>query len=164
LKSASDEFQPNLIQASRRAVPAHVLVEPDRCVEGRDMRTTVMRGQGLIVFDRDGYAWELLGLACHLDTYLRGRALAEYTVRNMGYVALDRCSSSARLHVRPAVVARPAVAAAVGFLREHSVQRVLLSAWTGAWCHQLLPTSVVVSDLSRAFEQPKCVGVKDAAA
>jgi len=104
-----------------------------------------MQRGGIILFDPAGRRWspDAGGLGAVLCTDLRGEALANYVVRNMGYVALQVRNRSAHVCIRPSIVSQPALALVADYLRRFSVERVLLSIWYLGWQHHLLPASLV---------------------
>lgn len=63
------------------------------------------------LIDDKGQSWRVgdPALGKHLDTHLTGKALAEFTIRNMGWIGIDHSHHSLRIKCRPAFVAEAAL-------------------------------------------------------
>ena len=108
-----------------------------------------------IVFDPDGrvrdpYSWQF---AAHLVSSIEGKALAEYVVRNMGYVALDAFAQSAHVRVRPAIATANALHACLDWLTKTQIERVVMSSFVDDWQHNLLQAPYAVRAISRILQE-----------
>jgi hypothetical protein len=79
-------------------------------------------------------------LAEHLGSSITGDALADYVVRNMGYVAAEASARSAHVRLRPAIAAPGALRAFLWWLRDQPLERVLLSTAEEGWRYELMST------------------------
>lgn len=63
------------------------------------------------LIDDKGQSWKAgdPALGKHLGTRLTGKALAEFTIRNMGWIGVDQSQRSLRIKCRPAFVAEAAL-------------------------------------------------------
>lgn len=95
-----------------------------------------------IVFDDLGEMWDAKSpaLAESLQASLRGDALVDYVVRNLGFVALCDHNGSISVRLRPKVVSQMAFGALLYWLHDRPVRRVLLSLQATGWSHELLPS------------------------
>jgi hypothetical protein len=100
----------------------------------------------LVVFDHRGRAWDPRAprLAQHLGSSISGEVLADYTVRNMGYVAVAAFERSMHVRLRPAIAAPGALGALLVWLQERPVERILLSTFEDGWSHALMPSHQAV--------------------
>ena len=124
----------------------------------------MLRQQSLALVDEQGVEWDPFGceLARSLNTHLRGHALADYTVRNMGYLGLQRYRRWALVRLRLRFVTRPALAAAADILRWQCIDRVVVSPWNEEWCDQILPAELLVRTMACYSRDPPgpCAGCK----
>ncbi len=95
---------------------------------------------GLMIFDDMGVAWDAKSpqLAEALHSSIRGEALADYAVRNLGFVAAEAIHASARIRIRPAIVSQGAHGALSHWLLDCAYDRILLSSFEGNWSHRLV--------------------------
>ena len=97
----------------------------------------------IVVFDDKGLAWDANAprLAEVLHSSIEGEALASYAVMNLGFAVVEPLGSSARIRLRLAGVAPPALAALLYWLFEHGPERVVISLLDGGWRHSLISGS-----------------------
>lgn len=75
-----------------------------------------------------------------LQASIEGEQLADYAVRNLGFVAAKELNGSLRISIRPAVVSPMAFAALLYWLHDRDVDRVLISFFDRDWSHEMLPS------------------------
>ena len=99
-----------------------------------------VRAMGLIVFDDKGVAWDAKSprFAEALDSSIQGEELADYAVRNLGFVAAEAIHASARIRIRPAVMSQGALAALLRWLHDCAHDRILISSYERSWCHRVV--------------------------
>ena len=92
------------------------------------------------LFDDQGEIWDAKShrLAEVLQASLRGEALVDYVIRNLGFVAVTQSNESLRIRVRPSVVSQTAFGALVYWLHDRPIERVLLSFFGTEWTHELV--------------------------
>ena len=95
-----------------------------------------------VLFDHQGRVWDARspGLAEHLGSSIAGKALVEYVVRNMGYVAVEGSERSVHVRVRPAIATPGSLGVLLCWLQDRQVERVLLSTFEKGWHHELMPS------------------------
>jgi len=95
---------------------------------------------GLMIFDDKGVAWNANSprLADALHSSIRGEALADYVVRNLGFVAAETTNASARIRIRPAIVSQGALIALCHWLHDCTYDRILISSFEENWSHRLV--------------------------
>jgi hypothetical protein len=95
---------------------------------------------GLMIFDDKGVAWNANSprLADALHSSIRGEALADYAVKNLGFVAAEAIHASARIRIRPAIVSQGAHTALSHWLLDCAYDRILISSFEGNWSHRLV--------------------------
>jgi hypothetical protein len=93
-----------------------------------------------VVFDDRGELWDARsrGLAGDLNASISGEELVEYTIRNLGFVAVKEMGGSLRISLRPAVVSPIAFSALLYWLHDRVVERVLISFLDHEWSHEML--------------------------
>lgn len=93
-----------------------------------------------MIFDDKGVAWNTHSprLADALHSSIRGEALADYAVKNLGFVAAEATNASARIRIRPAIVSHGALIALYHWLHDCTYDRILISSFEGNWSHRLL--------------------------
>ncbi len=93
-----------------------------------------------VVFDDRGEVWDARsrGLAGDLNASIGGDELVEYTIRNLGFVAVKEMGGSLRILLRPAVVSPIAFGALLYWLHDRVVDRVLVSFLDRDWSHEML--------------------------
>jgi hypothetical protein len=99
--------------------------------------TPVMRS---VLFDDRGEMWDARSrdLADVLNASIAGEELADYAIRNLGYIGAKEGDGSARISLRPAVVSPIAFSALVYWLCDREFDRVLLSFFDRAWSYEML--------------------------
>src|SRR3954454_14832590 len=102
-----------------------------------------------ILFDQWGGIWDARSpkLAQHLGSSIAGETLAEYVVRNMGYVAADASDRSAKVRLRPAIAAQGAVRVFLCWLRYRRAERLLVSTFENGWRHELMSSDQATTRL-----------------
>ena len=97
----------------------------------------------LVVFDDKGVGWDARSprFGETLNSSIEGETLASYSVVNLGFAVAEAINSSARIRVRPASVAQPALAALLYWLYDCAPERILISSFEGRWCHELVRAS-----------------------
>ena len=108
----------------------------------------------IAVFDEIGRVWDphSYEFAHHLSSCIGAKTLCDYAARNLGYIVVEVCKTSAHIRFRPAFATFPAVHALLNWLNKQHVERVALSTFHSEWRHELLPPSqaaVVVQALGR---------------
>ncbi len=94
---------------------------------------------GLMIFDDRGVAWDNSPrLAQALHSSIRGEALADYAVRNLGFVAAEAIHASARVRIRPAIVSQGALIALFHWLHDCTYDRILVSSFEENWSYRLM--------------------------
>jgi hypothetical protein len=103
-----------------------------------------------VLFDHLGRVWDARSprLAEHLGSSIKGKALGEYVVRNMGYVAAEASDRSIHVRLRPAIAAAGALRALLSWLRDKPMERVLISTLEDGWRHELMPMHQAMSHIS----------------
>ena len=93
----------------------------------------------LIVFDREGLTWDANSwrLAAALESSIHGEELADYAVRNLGFVAARAMGNSAHIRLRPAVATAGALGALRRWLMIQKPRRLLISCFEQGWSHRL---------------------------
>jgi hypothetical protein len=93
-----------------------------------------------VVFDDQGELWDARsrGLAGNLNASIGGEDLVEYTIRNLGFVAVKEMGGSLRISLRPTVVSPIAFGALLYWLHDRVVDRVLVSFLDQDWSHEML--------------------------
>jgi hypothetical protein len=93
-----------------------------------------------VVFDDRGEMWDARsrGLARDLAASIGGDELVDYTIRNLGFVAVKEMGGSLRISLRPAVVSPIAFSALLYWLHDRVVDRVLVSFLDQDWSHEML--------------------------
>ena len=93
-----------------------------------------------VVFDDRGEVWDARsrGLASDLNASIGGDELVEYTIRNLGFVAVKEMGGSLRISLRPAVVSPIAFGALLYWLHDRVADRVLVSFLDQDWSHEML--------------------------
>jgi hypothetical protein len=110
------------------------------------------------LFDTEGRAWDPHStneLACSLQTHVSSATLVEFTVRNMGYVAVDKWEKAARVRVRPSITSADAIRALHGWLEDNIVDRVLLTTFDQHWQHTLVPYGHAVTAIAAVLNYPR---------
>jgi hypothetical protein len=92
------------------------------------------------LFDDQGDTWDATSrkLANALCASIAGTELANYAIRNLGYIAVSESNGSVRVRLRPAVVSQMAFSALLYWLHDRLIERVLLSFLGGEWTHELM--------------------------
>lgn len=105
----------------------------------------------LIVFDREGLTWDASSrrLTTLLESSIQGEQLADYAVKNLGFVAARAIGNSAHIRVRPAVVTLNALGALHRWLVIAEPQRLLISWFEKDWNYRLVAMSNEGSDALR---------------
>ena len=85
-------------------------------------------------------------LRTRLGSTLSAVQLADFTVRNLGFVAVGRSKRAARLWIRPQKVKPQAMAAALSWLEECSGPRIIVSVFKTSW------TDIVYGDFFVALQ------------
>jgi hypothetical protein len=93
-----------------------------------------------VIIDDRGEVWDARGrgLARDLHASIGGEELVEYTIRNLGFVAVKEMGGSLRISLRPAVVSPIAFSALLYWLHDRVVDRVLVSFLDQEWSHEML--------------------------
>jgi hypothetical protein len=93
-----------------------------------------------VLLDDRGESWEAGSsrLADTLQSSIRGDALVDYAVRNLGFVAVSESDSAARIRLRPAVVSPIAFSALVYWLHDNPRRRLVLSFLDDDWSHEVV--------------------------
>jgi hypothetical protein len=93
-----------------------------------------------VIFDDRGEVWDARGrgLAQDLNASVGGDELVEYTIRNLGFVAVKEMGGSLRISLRPAVVSPIAFSALLYWLHDRVVDRVLISFLDRDWSDEML--------------------------
>jgi hypothetical protein len=93
-----------------------------------------------VLFDDRGEAWDVgsTRLAEALQSSITGEELANYAVRNLGFVAVSEDDRAARIRLRPAVVSPIALSALLYWLHDHDKDRFVLSSLDGQWSHEVV--------------------------
>src|SRR3990172_5706705 len=93
-----------------------------------------------VIIDDRGEVWDARGrgLARDLHASIGGDDLVEYTIRNLGFVAVKEMGGSLRISLRPAVVSPIAFSALLYWLHDRVVDRVLISFLDRDWSHEML--------------------------
>jgi hypothetical protein len=97
----------------------------------------------LVLIDGQGKLWDVCSgrLQAELDTRLSGRDLAEYSVKNLGFVAAKRTNSGLQVWIRPTHVAPVALAAVLSWLAEQKSARFGVSCYGDhQWSHEIHPS------------------------
>jgi hypothetical protein len=93
-----------------------------------------------VIFDDRGEVWDARarGLARDLNASIGGDELVDYSIRNLGFVAVKEMGGSLRISLRPAVVSPIAFSALLYWLHDRVVDRVLISFLDRDWSHEML--------------------------
>jgi hypothetical protein len=93
-----------------------------------------------ILIDDKGRQWEprSLALRLHLRASIDDRELAQFSVLNLGFIAVAPHGVSAHIRLRPAVVAPAALGSLYVWLHEYSVERVVVSWYDGHWRDEII--------------------------
>ena len=93
-----------------------------------------------VLFDDRGEAWDAgsTRLAEALQSSIMGEELANYTVRNLGFVAVSEDDRAARIRVRPTVVSPVAFSALLYWLHDSAKDRYVLSFLEDEWSHEVV--------------------------
>mgnify|MGYP000897050339 CR=1 FL=1 len=96
-----------------------------------------------IIIDDRGRISDAAGTALRdeLQGWSLGAAFTDYTVRNLGFIALATTPHGLRIQMRPAVTSPTAFAALMYWLSDHPHERVILSRLDDDWRHELLGDS-----------------------
>ena len=107
----------------------------------------------------------------HLESSISGEALTDYTVRNMGYVAVAAFNASAHVRLRPEIAAPRALEALLCWFRDRATQRVLISTFEKGWRHELMPSNDATKRMAAMVcqaepretyarqDRPRCLGL-----
>jgi hypothetical protein len=92
------------------------------------------------LFDDRGQTWQggSLRLADALESSIAGDELTNYTVRNLGYVAVSETETMARIRLRPSIVSPVAFSALLYWLHDRPKDRFVLSFLESEWSHEVL--------------------------
>ena len=93
------------------------------------------------VFDDRGRYWDYgsHALADRLGSkWTDNHTLYDYSVRNLGYVGVSACGTSARVGLRPRIVLPEAVRASRAWLLAHAINRIAIGTYESEWRHQIL--------------------------
>jgi hypothetical protein len=93
-----------------------------------------------LLFDDRGELWEggSARLADALGASIAGEELANYAVRNLGFVAVSQTSTMARIRLRPSIVSPVAFSALLYWLHDCAKERFVLSFLESEWSHEVL--------------------------
>jgi hypothetical protein len=94
----------------------------------------------LVLIDDQGKLWDSCSgnLQAALETRLSGQDLAEYCIKNLGFVAAKRGASSLQVWLRPTHVAPIALAAVPFWLAEQKSARISVSCYRDhRWSHEI---------------------------
>jgi hypothetical protein len=91
------------------------------------------------LFDDRGEAWDASShrLAGALSASISGAELANYAIRNLGYVSVKESNGSVRIRLRPAAVSPIAFNGLLYWLHDRQPERVLVSSLDGEWTHEM---------------------------
>jgi hypothetical protein len=91
------------------------------------------------LFDDRGEVWDAMshGLAHALSASIGGSELANYAIRNLGYVAVSEGNGSARIRLRPAAASPIALSALIYWLNDRPLDRILISFLERDWMHEM---------------------------
>jgi hypothetical protein len=92
------------------------------------------------LFDDRGEAWDASShrLASALSASISGAELANYAIRNLGYVSVSESNGSVRIRLRPAAVSPVAFSALCYYLMDRKPERIVLSRLERDWSHEII--------------------------
>ncbi len=98
------------------------------------------------LFDDRGEMWDAASrqLASELCASISGTELANYAIRNLGYVSVSENNGSVRVRLRPAAVSPIAFSALCYYLMDRRPERIVLSRLDRDWTHEFVGTDVNV--------------------
>jgi hypothetical protein len=96
------------------------------------------------LFDDRGEMWEATSgrLASELCASISGTELADYAIRNLGYVSVSESNGSVRVRLRPAAVSPIAFSALCYYLMDRKPERIVLSRLERDWSHEFIGADV----------------------
>jgi hypothetical protein len=97
----------------------------------------------LALIDDQGKLWDCCSTSLQfaLETRLSGRDLAEYCVKNLGFVAAKQGDTALQVWLRPSHVAPVALAAVLFWLAEQKSARIGVSCYGDhRWSHEIHPS------------------------
>jgi hypothetical protein len=91
------------------------------------------------LFDDRGDVWDAAShrLADALGASIGGAELADYAIRNLGYVAVSENGGSVRVRLRPAAISPIAFSALLYWLNDRPLDRILISFLEREWMHEV---------------------------
>ncbi|HJZ43275.1 MAG TPA: hypothetical protein VJ233_06115 [Hyphomicrobiaceae bacterium] len=98
------------------------------------------------LFDDRGEKWDATSrsLASALCASISGAELANYAIRNLGYVSVSESNGSVRVRLRPAAVSPIAFSALCYYLMDRKPERIVLSRLERDWSHEFIGADVNV--------------------
>jgi hypothetical protein len=93
-----------------------------------------------VLITENGEAWSRddPALSSFLRTRLRGAALTEFVVKNLGWIEISTARNAMRVRCRPAMTSDRALVTLLYSIWDYAHDTVVLTAWQDAWQHFIL--------------------------
>lgn len=106
-------------------------------------------GMSLFLLDDQGEMWrgDSRRLRIAFDTPFSGGEFIEYSVKNLGFVAINVYGASCQIRLRPTFVTQKAFATLIDWLGESRIERAVLTLFDAAWRDELVQSSKAIGRL-----------------